>query len=326
EFSKAREKSFNCIQQPGGIEVWNTENVSGLEKQIASLLGLKNYSRRNLSVEPDPQNYFSFFSELPGQDVRFRLLGYNDEILLESECFSNLLQAKVAALQIIKAGMNRNNYGDHTIVNNSLNIPLQITNSGGITEIFAYASINIQINDDEIILRNKVIANVINRLIQIHKEGEGLYIVEHVLLRPTVPDNTSVDLLMTTHINDDNQTKDPYSFRISIVLPSGFLTDFNSVNSVIKERTWSTRFRNLDFRRLVEKIIIQETPAHILPRIYWLHANSGIDNPTTPSLNRFETVYREWLEAKTDASVTESAYINAQENLVRVLNIIIQNQ
>ena len=63
--------------------------------------------------------------------------------------------------------------------------------------------------------------------------------------------------------------EDPYSFRISVILPS-----------------WPTRFRNQYFRRYVEKVIRQETPAHIHPKICWVNLEQ---------MRNFERVYRKWI-------------------------------
>ena len=66
---------------------------------------------------------------------------------------------------------------------------------------------------------------------------------------------------------DNNE--DPYSFRISVVLPC-----------------WSKRFRDKSFRNFVEKTIQSETPAHIHAKIYWL----GIQQ-----MRQFEDTYSEWV-------------------------------
>jgi hypothetical protein len=46
---------------------------------------------------------------------------------------------------------------------------------------------------------------------------------------------------------------DPYSYRISVVLPG-----------------YTLRLRNPDYRKFVERLIRLETPAHILPRICFI--------------------------------------------------------
>jgi hypothetical protein len=63
---------------------------------------------------------------------------------------------------------------------------------------------------------------------------------------------------------------DPYSFRVSFVLPS-----------------WPTRFRSAYFRQYVERIIRQETPAHIYAKICWV----GLDQ-----MSQFENDYQAWLK------------------------------
>ncbi|MGL4595927.1 MAG: hypothetical protein ACRCYO_00270, partial [Bacteroidia bacterium] len=63
---------------------------------------------------------------------------------------------------------------------------------------------------------------------------------------------------------------DPYSFRMSFVLPS-----------------WPTRFRSAYFRQYVERIIRQETPAHIYAKICWV----GLDQ-----MSQFEIDYQAWLK------------------------------
>jgi hypothetical protein len=66
-----------------------------------------------------------------------------------------------------------------------------------------------------------------------------------------------------------DHNEDPYSFRVSFVLPC-----------------WSKRFRDKSFRNFVEKTIRSETPAHIHPKIYWL----GIEQ-----MRSFEVAWSEWL-------------------------------
>lgn len=66
-----------------------------------------------------------------------------------------------------------------------------------------------------------------------------------------------------------DHNEDPYSFRITIVLPC-----------------WVNRFRDKTFRHLVEKTIQNETPAHIQPNIRWV----GIQE-----MRAFEELYYQWL-------------------------------
>jgi hypothetical protein len=84
--------------------------------------------------------------------------------------------------------------------------------------------------------------------------SEGFHLIEHLLLRR----RTTADpyLPVQLHAADDccPTVRDPYSFRVSIVLPS-----------------WSPRFRDMKFRRLVEDTLRREAPAHVYPRICWVN-------------------------------------------------------
>ena len=66
---------------------------------------------------------------------------------------------------------------------------------------------------------------------------------------------------------DNNE--DPYSFRISFVLPC-----------------WPKRFKDKGFRRLVKQTIQSETPAHIQAKVYWL----GVEQ-----MRLYEETYFEWI-------------------------------
>jgi len=66
-----------------------------------------------------------------------------------------------------------------------------------------------------------------------------------------------------------DHNEDPYSFRVTFVLPC-----------------WPKRFRDKGFRKFVEKVIRSETPAHIYPNIYWL----GITE-----MRNYEEAYFDWL-------------------------------
>ena len=84
--------------------------------------------------------------------------------------------------------------------------------------------------------------------------AEGLHLVEHVLLRR----RTSDDPFMSVQLQDPGECDcvevvDPYSFRASVVLPS-----------------WSPRFRDVRFRRLVEDTLRAEAPAHVFLKICWV--------------------------------------------------------
>ena len=91
---------------------------------------------------------------------------------------------------------------------------------------------------------------------QVNLQGEGFYLVEHLLLRPRQPQAPLAD--------------DFYPNRLSLVFPR-----------------WSARFSNPAFRQFAEKTIANQCPAHLLPQIYWVDLDA---------LRHFETVYLAWRE------------------------------
>ena len=76
----------------------------------------------------------------------------------------------------------------------------------------------------------------------------------------------------TSYLKDEcDIADDPYSFRMSFVLPA-----------------WPTRFRSSYFRQFIERTIREETPAHIYVKICWVGLQQMRD---------FEAAYRPWLES-----------------------------
>ena len=58
--------------------------------------------------------------------------------------------------------------------------------------------------------------------------------------------------------------RDPYSLQLSFLFPD-----------------WPARYRHGEFRKLVERTIREETPAHLIPTIRWLDQMRG----ATPASN-----------------------------------------
>ncbi len=113
--------------------------------------------------------------------------------------------------------------------------------------------------------------------LQTRINDEGFHLLEHILLRPkTVSDNflpifVNADDTTTQTGEQKNLTyQDPYSFWITVILPY-----------------WTERFRDIDFRRFVERTLRLEAPAHIVLKIAWLDVRQ---------MSEFEVAYRDWLE------------------------------
>jgi hypothetical protein len=100
------------------------------------------------------------------------------------------------------------------------------------------------------------------------EKGEGMYLIESILLRPVAEDDPFLPICVDPNCADCADD-DPYSYRLHIVLPA-----------------FAGRFANMDFRRFAEEVIREETPAHILPRICWIGQED---------MARLEKAYQEWL-------------------------------
>ena len=107
-------------------------------------------------------------------------------------------------------------------------------------------------------------------------DAEGFHVIEHVLLRKLATGNQFLDVQLNTPLPPGAacptdycvEVKDPYSFRLTVVLPS-----------------WPERFNNVNFRNFVEDTLRKEAPAHIYLHICWIGYESMI---------MFERCLKEW--------------------------------
>jgi len=81
---------------------------------------------------------------------------------------------------------------------------------------------------------------------------------------------------------------DPYSFRITVVLPG-----------------WTYRFSNPDFRQFMEELIRKEIPAHVLARVCWIGYRENVieDNEMVD----FEKAYKQFLLSKTKSGQKQNS-------------------
>ena len=107
---------------------------------------------------------------------------------------------------------------------------------------------------------------------------EGMYLIENILLRPELSDDPFLPICPNLNCTDCSEA-DPYSYRLTIILPA-----------------YSDRFRNMNFRRFVEQVIREETPAHILPKICWIDKYD---------MAELEKLYRDWIYLKAGVEKTD---------------------
>lgn len=309
-------------------EVWDTDNVSGLEKRVARLLGVPDYRRRTLSKLFDIKDHLEIYDEIDRvedhvREVRFRfwnaprievyengrITSVEDvdrskyDILLSS---TQHYELDVALDNEVETVVGFARHGKHYIVTQTqptrsseckyyINLlDASFSEPDPIARIIDYP-----VNRGEVEQR---ISDVIH-FVQ-GRYAEGMHLIEHMLLRPVdgstqalAPvrfelEGASGNTYYHTFVND------PYSFQISIFLPG-----------------WAPRFQDQEFRVIVERTIRQETPAHILPWIYWV----DLSNQEVPGgFVEFEGTYQKWVREmhSGDRVLYQDAFISAFNNLV----------
>ncbi|MXV49675.1 hypothetical protein GS399_01725 [Pedobacter sp. HMF7647] len=263
-------------------QIWDTPNVSGLEKRLERLLGFDNLNRHDLvnlltSVEHG-------VNEFNNDEFWFRISDHrNSKILLEGA--AKYPGSEEAAFDLEDA---------LTLIYNPVNLRV-VANGDG---TFSY-----QVLNEEDILgtsgetyatqedANAALAQLTTLVTQ-SRADEGMFLIEHSLLFPqrdesapesppdapqSPPDNLDGFLPICVDSScKDCEDKDPYSFRISVVLPA-----------------YAPRLLNQGFRQYIERTIRMESPAHIFAKICWV---------SNEQLAEFQDAYRAWLAVKTGAA------------------------
>jgi hypothetical protein len=120
--------------------------------------------------------------------------------------------------------------------------------------------------------------------------------VEHLLLRPIDSTYHLMEVCVDGDCGSCYGEMDPYSFRITLIVPY-----------------WPKRFDNMAFRRFFEKTVRLETPAHIHPKICWADKEDII---------KFEKKYRDWLTLKASKKPDPVALAQLTKELISIMKDI----
>lgn len=252
-------------------KLWNSDNVSGFEKRIARLLDIGNFQRRNLSEVA--YDTYPEVDKTPGDEFRFRVRHPVDgKILLSSSTnYASPAQARTEMEAAIARAQRPEGYQRKT--SSDGRHYFNIVDASG--EVIARRI--------EYFATVDALESAISLLIahlRSYYSGEGLYVIEHILLLPAQAGDPFMDICVDQACTDCAEV-DPYSYRVTVVLPA-----------------FTGRFRDMDFRRFVEETLRLEMPAHILPRICWV--NSG-------DMAVIEKAYRDWLAIRAGAATANRA-------------------
>ncbi|MEZ4875159.1 MAG: hypothetical protein R2793_06855 [Flavobacteriaceae bacterium] len=276
--------SFNYYKQLPE-DLWDTLNVSAFQKRMALLSGNPDYSRRNFSDDP-----LEIYEEVDSDgfiEYRFRFRDASNTILGSGSKHYHSLAALYNEILDVR------NYGRFVE-----NYEIKTTPSGKF--YFNLTNPNYPDPGDErhVIARRisyfTTLANAeaaIDAVVVFMNElqpNEGMYVIEHILLRPDVTKETMTKEYFLPICEDNCEScegVDPYSFRVSIVLPG-----------------WTERYSNVDFRRFMEDLIQKELPSHIMAKICWIgwpqsyEMEAGEEN----EMVELEEAYQDWLLSKTN--------------------------
>ncbi len=316
--SSHRACALNYYKQ-SPINLWDTFNVSGLENRIAGLLGIKmdgtpngkkGIKRRNLT-----NLHYEIYhptSEIPGIKFRWRIRNTKNKIILTA---TENYPSEIDAIKEMNTAIDKIQHtiesdienGFATLIKNRDNgIPFSDTVMETFEVIesdshrYSFHIINPKFeldlsNPDRIIARQYKLfdtleetQNAILQLISFFKRefDEGIFLVEHLLLLPENNPTTTSNHYMPICIDDCSEEcciPDPYSFKISVVLPG-----------------YTYRFSDVDFRNFAEDIIRQEIPSHILGKICWIGHRKGNVDDAENDLLRFEKTFKQFLSDKSN--------------------------
>lgn len=277
EISSGRSCAFDYYCED--CEVWDTYNVSGLEHRLARLLGIRDYSRRDLTAYR-----YEFYQEDDDDDIsewRWRIRDTSGGIMFSSsKHYHSKTEAEEEMWIAVSLAWDKNNYqllptepGDKfyfNLVDEHKEVVAR--------HIQYYASLEDAEADIE-----KFSAYMFDKV-----SDEGMFLFEHILFRPDRDDPDAdqkfMEICMDTDCKQCTPT-DPYSLRMTIVFPG-----------------WTKRFSNVYFREFAENLIRREVPAHILTRICWIgneaETESESDGPEDGQMAHLETLYKKWLTKK----------------------------
>lgn len=300
-------------------------SASPFERKVAHSSCLRDTRRRRVLTPID--TFFEIADDPPGGGMfgkRWRLHelpGNAGALLLESAVrFEAATDPQAIALaeqsrrRVLRHGMDEWNYRIAPGPANTWRIDLLDPLDPGGTPLATRATPFATREDAE-----EALEAVVRHLYVAHG-AECLLLVEHLLLRPL----SNADSFLSLPLDEDERERDPYSQRISLVLPSGVARDFAQPKATAA-RTDVTpdRFRDAAFRRHLEGMVRRACPAHLLPTIYWVDQQTP-PAPTLPaaSFDAFEERYFAWLDSTLIPGAAPAAIDLARNRLVETMNAI----
>ena len=288
QISYERARAFNYYPQKDDFSIdttslWDTANTSGLEKKGCRLGGfddpdstIKSYFRRFLycidnatiiTTGDTPPKFSFIFSNKNGDSLQSVFYdGDNAE--------ENMYKSLVSVVDFFLA---------------EKNIGIQQTGSNWKVSV-EDGSGNVLASGKEFMTETEAKQSLQKFIVEFNttcSNNDGLHLIEHILLRPRIPADTARPFVLAPVCLDKDcdfcGEQDPYSFRMTIVLPY-----------------WPAHLRSMAFRAYFEDVVRRESPAHTVVKVCWL-SNS--------SMYQFDVAYKNWIAALADFSLDQTAII-----------------
>lgn len=245
-------------------------------------------SGEELEGEPDHPFIVLFDTREYGCDYRVEIKDPGQFILFKSrELYSTRAQAIEQAKELFVAVRERKNY--------------QIDDSGGAGTVFyrlSFAGVTLthDVLFDSVADATHSIERVIARYYEVLEglkcNNEGMYLIEHLLLRPRRANARLLDVCLHPEKASCGD-EDPYSFRASVILPY-----------------WPKRFQSLSYRRFLENSLREQSPAHVHLKICWIdHTQMAV----------FEVRLQAWLQALATEAFDSELLNQTQNDLIDIL-------
>ena len=246
--------------------LWDTDNVSGLEKRISKLSGIKNYFRRflscikNIEIKTVKEKLVQAdTTELVKTYYEFTLQNKQGDILQQQGKFESKAALEKVIVELMELTNDKANY-----LYDSTTHTIEVI--GTDNKVLAVSSSNYTTKADA----EKVIKQFALEFSQDCADAEGMLLIEHLLLRPRDKNYQLMQVCLDKDCDFCGE-ENPYSFRASVFLPY-----------------WTEQFNNMNFRTYFENIIRAEAPAHIMLKVCWL---------SNEQMRQLEIVYKHWINA-----------------------------
>ncbi len=283
--SRERGQAANIRPETPAL-VWDSDNISGLERRAGRLLGIDTLLRRDLHCAGHLAALLSI--EAAGPAFRIVIRGTDNAVLFASNETFATAAAAAAAMNALYPDLRSEAAFDIAQTQGATTFTLRIVS--GETPLTHNATFDTEV--DATRAARAIIDRYDALLASDLCNSEGMHLVEHILLRPAAPG----DKLMSVCLGADCTAcgdEDPYSFRVSVVLPY-----------------WPERFRNLHFRALLERTLREEAPAHVLVKVCWISQQQMIE---------FDAAFHAWLIAKAAADPDPAALRDTARDLIEIM-------